>query len=99
MACGVMPTAAAVRRQRIAVITRGESRRRWSVAQKREIAAEGPEPGISPITLARRYGISSSQARLTQTHSQPIILPGSQFFSPSTAGTGRRPASQGAASQ
>jgi hypothetical protein len=27
-------------------------RRRWSVEQKREIAAESLEPGISPITVA-----------------------------------------------
>ena len=47
------------RSQRIEVITRGERRRRWSVEQKREIAAESLEPGISPITVARRYGISS----------------------------------------
>jgi transposase len=48
-----------VRSQRIEVITRGERRRRWSVEQKREIAAESLEPGVSPITVARRYGISS----------------------------------------
>jgi transposase len=47
------------RSQRIEVITRGERRRRWSVEQKREIAAESLERGISPITVARRYGISS----------------------------------------
>jgi transposase len=47
------------RSQRIEVITRGERRRRWSVEQKRDIAAESLEPGISPITVARRYGISS----------------------------------------
>ena len=47
------------RSQRIEVITRGERRRGWSVEQKREIAAESLEPGISPITVARRYGISS----------------------------------------
>lgn len=47
------------RGQRIEVITRGERRRRWSVEQKREIAAESLEPGVSPITVARRYGISS----------------------------------------
>src|SRR5215475_1735234 len=47
------------RTQRIELITRGERRRRWSVEQKREIAAESLEPGISPITVARRYGISS----------------------------------------
>jgi transposase len=47
------------RSQRIEVITRGERRRRWSVEQKREIATESLEPSISPITVARRYGISS----------------------------------------
>ena len=47
------------RSQRIELITRGERRRRWSVEQKREIAAESLELGISPITVARRYGISS----------------------------------------
>src|SRR5215467_13898341 len=47
------------RNQGIELITRGERRRRWSVEQKREIAAESLEPGISPITVARRYGISS----------------------------------------
>ena len=43
----------------VEVITRGERRRRWSVEQKREIAAESLEPGKSPITVAGRYGISS----------------------------------------
>ena len=47
------------RTQRIELITRSERRRRWSVEQKREIAAESLEAGISPITVARRYGISS----------------------------------------
>src|SRR3954454_8487239 len=47
------------RNQRIELITRGERRRRRSVEQQREIAAESLEPGISPITVARRYGISS----------------------------------------
>jgi transposase len=54
-----MTSRMSVRNQRIEVITRGERRRRWSVEQKREIAAESLEPGISPITVARRYGISS----------------------------------------
>jgi transposase-like protein len=48
------------RSERIEVITRGERRRRWSVEQKREIAAESLEPGISPITVARRYGIAAA---------------------------------------
>ena len=45
-----------VRSPRAEVITRGDRRR--SVEQKREIAAERLESGISPITVARRYGIS-----------------------------------------
>jgi transposase len=54
--------------QRIEVITRGERRRRWSVEQKREIAAESLKPGISSITVARRYGISSGQLYTWQRH-------------------------------
>jgi transposase len=49
------------RSQRVEVITRGERRRPWSVEQKREIAAESLEAGVSPITVARRCGISSGQ--------------------------------------
>lgn len=56
------------RSQRIEVITRGERRRRWSIEQKREIAAESLEPGISPITVARRYGISSGQLYTWRRH-------------------------------
>src|ERR1700722_8623441 len=56
------------RSQRIEVITRGERRRRWSVEQKREIAAESLEPGISPITVARRYGMSSGQLYTWRRH-------------------------------
>jgi transposase len=56
------------RSQRIEVITRGERRRRWSVEQKREIAAESLEPGVSPITVARRYGISSGQLYTWRRH-------------------------------
>jgi len=47
------------RKQQIEVITRGERRRAWSVEQKREIAAASLQPGISPLTVARHYGISS----------------------------------------
>jgi transposase len=68
------------RSQRIEVITRGERRRRWSVEQKREIAAESLEPGISPITVARRYGISSGLLYTWRRH----LLEGS-------LGTGARP--------
>jgi transposase len=41
------------------VITGRERRRRWTAEQKREIAAESLQPGISPVMVARRYGISS----------------------------------------
>jgi transposase len=47
------------RNRRIEVITGRERRRRWTAEQKREIAAESLQPGISPVMVARRYGISS----------------------------------------
>jgi transposase len=47
------------RNRRIEVITGRERRRRWTSEQKREIAAESLQPGVSPIMVARRYGISS----------------------------------------
>ena len=50
------------------LITRGERRRRWSVEQKREIAAESLEPGVSSITVARRYGISSGLLHTWRRH-------------------------------
>ena len=56
------------RSQRVEVITRGERRRRWSVEQEREIAAESLEAGVSPITVARRYGISSGQLYTWRRH-------------------------------
>jgi transposase len=62
-----------VRSQRIEVITRGERRRRWSVGQKREIAAESLEPGVSPITVARRYGIGCG---LLYTWRRHLLDPG-----------------------
>ena len=49
------------RSQRIEVITRGEVRRRWSVEQKYEIAAESLEPGASASAVARRHGIGTGQ--------------------------------------
>jgi transposase len=45
--------------RRIEVITGRERRRRWSADQKREIAAESLQPGVSPVMVARRHGISS----------------------------------------
>jgi len=47
------------RNRRIELITGRERRRRWTAEQKREIAAESLRPGISPVMVARRYGISS----------------------------------------
>ncbi len=47
------------RNRRIEVITRGEPRRRWTAEQKRQIAAESLQPGVSPVMVARKYGISS----------------------------------------
>src|SRR5450432_1330977 len=48
-----------IRNQRIEVITGRERRRRWTAEQKREIAAESLQPGVSPVMVARKYGISS----------------------------------------
>jgi transposase len=47
------------RNRRIEVITGCERRRRWTADQKREIAAESLQPGVSPVMVARKYGISS----------------------------------------
>jgi transposase len=44
---------------RIEVIPGRERRRRWTAEQKREIAAESLPPGVSPIMVAGKYGISS----------------------------------------
>jgi transposase len=52
-------TRTSARSPAIELITRGEPRRRWSVEQKQTIAAESLVPGVSPIAVARRYGISS----------------------------------------
>jgi transposase-like protein len=48
-----------IRNQRIEVITGRERRRRWTAEQKREIAAESLQPGVSPVMVARKHGISS----------------------------------------
>jgi len=47
------------RNRPIEVITRGERRRRWTAEQKREIAAESLQPGVSPVMVARKHGVSS----------------------------------------
>ena len=70
------------RNQRIELITRGERRRRWSAEQKREIAAESLEPGLSPITVARRYGISSGLLYTWRRH----LLEGSLGWGHPSAG-------------
>ena len=52
-------TRTSARNPTIELISRGEPRRRWSIEQKQAIAAESLIPGVSPTTVARRYGISS----------------------------------------
>ena len=47
--------------QRIEVITRGERRRRWSIEAKREIVAESLGPGVRPIEIIQKHGITSGQ--------------------------------------
>jgi transposase len=47
--------------QRIEVITRGERRRRWSIEEKREIVAESLGPGVRPIEVIHKHGITSGQ--------------------------------------
>jgi len=47
--------------QRIEVITRGERRRRWSIEEKREIVAESLGPGVRPIEIIHKHGITSGQ--------------------------------------
>ena len=42
------------RNRRIEVITGRERRRRWTAEQKREIAAESLQPGISLVMVARK---------------------------------------------
>ena len=43
----------------VEVITRGERRRVWTDAQKRDIVLESLEPGGSPVAVARRHGIGT----------------------------------------
>ena len=47
--------------QRIEVITRGERRRRWSIEEKQEIVAASLQPGVRPIEIIQRHGITSGQ--------------------------------------
>jgi transposase len=67
---------------RIELITRGEPRRRWSLEQKQAIAAESFESGVSPIAVARRYGISSGLLytwRKALLVAQPVASGGTRF--------------------
>jgi transposase len=43
----------------VEVITRGERRRAWSAAQKREIVAESLSGELTPTEVARKHGIGS----------------------------------------
>ncbi|WP_176849749.1 IS66-like element accessory protein TnpA [Belnapia rosea] len=43
----------------VEVITRGERRRVWTDAQKRDIVLESLEPGGSPVAVARRHGVGT----------------------------------------
>ena len=67
------PDRTVARNRRIEVITGRERRRRWTAEQKREIAAESLQAGISPIMVARRYGISSG---LLYTWRQQLLCGG-----------------------
>jgi transposase len=43
----------------VEVITRGERRRSWTAAQKREIVAESLSGELTPTEVARKHGIGS----------------------------------------
>lgn len=43
------------------IITRGERRRSWTLAQKQEIVAESLGPDLTPTEVARKHAISSGQ--------------------------------------
>ena len=45
------------RTARVEIITRGEPRRSWTLAQKREIVAESLGPGLTPTEVARKHGV------------------------------------------
>ena len=52
-------TRMSVREKPVELITRGERRRSWTGAQKRDIVMESLDPGGSPIAVARRHGIGT----------------------------------------
>jgi transposase len=45
----------------VEIITRGEPRRSWTLAQKQEIVAESFGPELTPTEVARKHAISSGQ--------------------------------------
>jgi transposase len=45
--------------ERLAIITRGERRRSWTLEQKRAIVAESLGPELTPTEVARKHAISS----------------------------------------
>jgi transposase len=49
------------RSPRVEIITRGEPRRSWTLAQKQEIVAESFGPDLTPTEVARKHAISSGQ--------------------------------------
>jgi len=44
----------------VEVVTRGEGRRSWSWDQKRRIVVEAMQPGVTPVEVIRRWGLTSS---------------------------------------
>jgi transposase len=49
------------RSARVEIITRGERRRSWTLAEKQEIVAESLGPDLTPTAVARKHAISSGQ--------------------------------------
>ena len=63
---------------RVDLIPRGERRRRWTIEQKRTIAAQSLAPGVSPTDVARLHGISTGQL-YTWRHALRAAQPGAAF--------------------
>jgi transposase len=59
----------------MALIPRGERRRRWTTEQKQTIAAQSLAPGASPTNVARLHGISTGQL-YTWRHALKAAQPG-----------------------
>ena len=85
--------------QRIEVITRGERRRRWSIEAKREIVAESLGPGVRPIEIIQKHGITSGQLyawrqQLTRRMGGPPSRPPAGFARVDVVATEREVAAQ-----